>query len=102
VTQADLLLARAQVGLGFMILFGFLAILAALLFHTGTMSSTEVTILTGLLSVLGTILTLVMNFFFARQRPPTLPDPTTTSSTTTTTTTPTLPVSPANPSKVIP
>lgn len=100
---ADLMLARAQVGLAYLLAGGFLGILGILLFHSSTMSATEVTILTGLLSVLGTILTLVMNYFFARQRPPTLPDPaqvtTTTETPNATTTTTTLPIQPVEPAK---
>lgn len=72
--DVDKLLARAQVGLAFLVAMGFLAILGVLLFHGATLSSTAVTIVTGLLSVLGTIFTLQMNYFFARHRPQGLPD----------------------------
>ena len=88
-TDVDQLLARAQVGLAVLFSIGFFGVLFALMFYHKEMSTTEVTILTGLVSVLGTLLALMMNFFFARTRPAALPDPTVTSSTTTTTTTPT-------------
>jgi hypothetical protein len=82
------LLARAQVGLAFLFAIGFFALLFILLTYHREMTSTELTILTGLVSVLGTLLALIMNFFFARTRPTALPDPTTTTTTTTTTPTP--------------
>ena len=74
--DTDKLLAHAQIGLAFLIAIGFLAMLGILLFHSTTLTTEGTTIVTGLLSVLGTILTLQMNFFFARHRPAaqTLPD----------------------------
>jgi hypothetical protein len=92
--DVDRLLARAQVGLAFLFAIGFIAILGALMFLSKDLSATATTVLTGLLSVFGTILTLQMNFFYARQRQPALPDPTTTTTTASTTTT-TLPSPPA-------
>ena len=92
-SDVDLLLARAQIGLAYLFAVGFIGILAMLVFQPINLTPTATTILTGLLSVFGTILTLQMNYFFARQRPPTLPDPTNTvtvaTATTTSTTTPT-------------
>ena len=73
--QIDLLLARAQVGLAFLAMIGFLAILGILIFYQSQLTPTTTTVLTGLLSVFGTILTMMMNYFFARQRPGTS-DPT--------------------------
>ena len=87
--DVDRILARAQVGLAFLFAFGFFALLFVLLLFHRDLSSTELTILTGLVSVLGTLLALMMNFFFARTRPAALPDPTTTTTTTSSTTTPT-------------
>jgi hypothetical protein len=83
------ILARAQVGLTFTFTFGFFAMLFLLMYLHKDMSTTEVTILTGLVSVLGTLLTQQIMFFFGRPRPTALPDPTTTTTSTQTTTTPT-------------
>jgi hypothetical protein len=68
--------------------FGFFGVLFFLMMYHKEMTSTEVTILTGLLSSLATIIALQQNFMFARTRPQALPDPTTTTTSTTTTTTP--------------
>jgi len=87
--DVDKLLARAQVGLACLFSFGFFGLLAGLIFFHRDMTPTELTILTGLVSVLGTLLALQMNFFFARTRPAALPDPTTTTTSTQSTTTPT-------------
>lgn len=70
----DKMLARAQVGLAFLFAFGFLGILAALIFVPAIAKETS-SLLTNMMTVLGTLLTLQMNYFFARQRPPALPDP---------------------------
>jgi hypothetical protein len=94
-SDVDRLLARAQVGLAFLFSFGFFGVLFFLMLYHRELSPTELTTLTGLVSVLGTLLALQMNFFFARTRPAALPDPTTTSTTTTITTTPTPTVVPA-------
>jgi hypothetical protein len=75
------ILARAQVGLAFLFAVGFFALLFLLLLYHKDLGSTELTILTGLVSVLGTLLALMMNFFFARTRPAALPDPTTSTTT---------------------
>ena len=87
--DVDYLLARAQVGIVTLFSLGFFAIMFFLMIYHKDMTTTEVTILTGLLSSLATIVALQQNFLFARTRPTALPDPTTTSSTTTITTTPT-------------
>lgn len=78
--EIDSMLAKAQVGLAFLFAIGFLLILAVLIFYQTNLTPTVTTILTSLLSVFVTILTLQSNYFFARQRPPGLPDspPTTT------------------------
>ena len=86
--DVDLLLARSQVTIIMLFSIGFFAILFFLMLYHEGMTQTEVTILTGLLSSLATIVALQQNFLFSRQRPAALPDPTTTSTTTTTTTTP--------------
>lgn len=81
----DLLLARAQVYMALLFGAGFIALLAGLLFLHSEMTNTTLTIVTTMLTVLGTLLTLQMNFFYARQRPHALPDPSTTTTTTVTT-----------------
>jgi hypothetical protein len=86
---ADFILAIAQVFLGILMAGGFLGVIYTLIFFHGTLDPVSNTLLTGLAGVLGTIVTQQSGYFFQRNRPPTLPDPSTTSSTTTTTTTPT-------------
>jgi len=78
-SEIDRLLARAQVGLAFLFAVGFILILAVLLLSlTGVkeLPASTNALLTGLLGVFGTIITLQQNYFFARQRPHGLPDPT--------------------------
>jgi formate-dependent nitrite reductase membrane component NrfD len=87
-TDIDTLLAKAQVAIVLLFSVGFFSVLFFLMVYHKEMTPTEVTILTGLLSSLATIIALQQNFMFARTRPAALPDPTTTSTTTTTTTTP--------------
>lgn len=84
----DLLLAKAQVWFAGGMLFGVFALLFTLIFFHGQMTATSVTIITSVITALVTILTLQMNFFYARQRPAALPDPTNTTTTTTSTTEP--------------
>jgi predicted lipid-binding transport protein (Tim44 family) len=86
--DVDRLLARAQVFLAVLFAVGFLGLLTGMIFFHSDMSATVLTTVTTMLTVLGTLLTLQMNFFYARQRPAALPDPTTTTTSTTTTTTP--------------
>lgn len=73
--DADLLLVRAQVGLAFFFSFGFIGAVFVMVFFNGTLSQTANTLLTGLLGVLGTIVTQQMNYFYARQRTLGLSDP---------------------------
>ena len=84
-TDVDVLLAKAQIAVIILFSLGFFAILFFLMIYHKEMSSEEVTILTGLLASLSTIIALQQNFMFARTRPAALPDPTTTTTTTTTT-----------------
>lgn len=72
--QVDVLLARAQVGLAFFFSLGFLTLLFVLIFFRRDMSPPESQILTGLLAVLGTIVTQQSAYFFARHRQPTSAD----------------------------
>lgn len=83
-SDVDKLLAQAQIGLAAIFAFGFFAIVFFMMLWHKNLTDTELTVLTGLLSVMGTLLTLQMNFFFARTRPAALPDPTMTTTTTTT------------------
>jgi uncharacterized membrane-anchored protein len=85
----DLMLAKAQVFFSAIMLLGIFALVFVLIFFHGQITATALTIITTVITALVTILTLQMNFFYARQRPSALPDPTTTSTTITTTTTPT-------------
>jgi hypothetical protein len=82
-TNVDLMLARAQVWLAAFTAMGVFGIVFVLMLHHTDMDSTTITILTSILSVLSTVFVLQMNFFFARTRPPALPDPTPVNSTTT-------------------
>jgi|HubBroStandDraft_4_1064222.scaffolds.fasta_scaffold05608_6 protein-S-isoprenylcysteine O-methyltransferase Ste14 len=91
--DADRWLAKAQIGLAFFFSVFVFALVFSLIYYRSQMSSVEVTILTSLTSVLATILTLQMNFFFARTRPAALPDPTPPAPGTTVTTT-TAPLTP--------
>lgn len=83
--DVDWLLAKAQVGIISLFSIGFFSVLFFLMVYHKDMTSTEVTILTGLLSSLATIIALQQNFMFARTRPAALPDPPTTTTSTTTT-----------------
>lgn len=77
-TDTDKLIARAQVGLAFLFALAFIVVLLVLLVSLTGVKELPAAInalLTGLLGVFGTILTLQQNYFFARQRPPTVPDP---------------------------
>jgi uncharacterized membrane-anchored protein len=75
-TDIDLLLAKAQVFFASTMLLGIFALVFVLIFFHGDMTATAVTIITSVITALVTILTLQMNFFYARQRPAALPDPT--------------------------
>lgn len=66
------LLARAQVWLATVTLFGFLGCLYILFFNHQQMSAQDIGILSALTGVLGTIATQQNGYFFQRQRP-TLP-----------------------------
>ena len=79
--KVDTLLARAQVGLAFFFSAGFIGCLFVLMLLHNQLDTDAKTLLTGLLGVLGTIITQQSAYFFARHRPPTVedadvPDPT--------------------------
>ena len=82
--NVDLMLARAQVGLAMFCAMGIFGLVFTLLLLPVPLDTVRVTIITSLLSVLATVFTLQMNFFYARTRPPALPDPSSNSTTTTT------------------
>lgn len=86
--DVDMLLARAQVWFAMMLLTSIVGLVYTLiLFHT-QLSETGTTIVTSVIAALITILTLQMNFFYARTRPAAIPDPATTTTETKITTTP--------------
>lgn len=84
--DTDRMLAWAQIVFAFLMLIGIFGLVFVLIFFNTNMTATAVTVMTSVITALVTILTLMMNFFYARQRPSALPDPTISSSTTTTTT----------------
>lgn len=70
--SVDTLLARAQVGLAFLFAAAFVGLILLLCFSFSgvrPLSQEANTLLTGLLGVMGTIVTLQQNYFFARHRP---------------------------------
>lgn len=79
--DVDRLLARAQVGLAFLTATAFIACLGSLLwlllvpYGSNQPSQTALTLLTALLATFGTIFTMQQQYFFSRQRPPSLPPP---------------------------
>lgn len=89
-TQADSdkWLAGAQIAFAGFLLFSINALVFILVLFKTQLSETGTTILTSVIAALITILTLAMNFFFARTRPAALPDPNNSTTTTTTTTAP--------------
>lgn len=72
----DLLLARAQVVMAFLFAVLIFALLFVLIFLHDQISGAALTIITSVIASLITVLTLQQNFFYARQRPAALPDPT--------------------------
>jgi hypothetical protein len=86
--DSDWLIARAQVGIALLFSIGFMGILFTLIFFYSNLSAPANTLLSGLTGALVTIVTQQSAFFFARNRPQALPDPTTTTTTTHTVTGP--------------
>ena len=68
-------MARAQIGLTVVLLLAIIGITVGLMFFRSSMAQSTVSTATNIILVLTTLLTLSWNFFFARQRPNTLPDP---------------------------
>jgi hypothetical protein len=73
--KADMLLAWAQILLAFLFTAGIFSLVFFLLLSKNPPTGSALTIVGGVISALITVLTLQQNYFFARQRPPTLPDP---------------------------
>lgn len=75
--KLDVLTAKAQVWITTITLVSFIGLIVALMFHAPIANiNTHHDLLIGLLSGLGTVLTLQMNFWFARHRradDPTIP-----------------------------
>lgn len=67
--EMDLFLAKAQVAMSFLFIFGIFGLVILLVLWHDTISSTTLTIITSIIAALVTVLTLQQNFFFARQRP---------------------------------
>lgn len=68
--NTDWLLARARVNTATTFAIGFFAILFFLMAYHKEMTATEITIITGLLSSLTTIVALQQNFLFGSRSPP--------------------------------
>ena len=73
--DVDLLLAKAQIAFAFLFAIGIFALVFTLIFLRATINPTTLTIVGTVITTLVTILTLIANFFYARQRPPSLPHP---------------------------
>jgi hypothetical protein len=93
--DSDVLLAIAQVIFAAILLLAIVALVFVLVLIKTQLSETGTTVLTSVIAALITILTLQMNFFYARQRPAALPDPSVTTTTTHTVTGPTPTIVPA-------
>lgn len=82
-TDADLMIARAQIGIALLFGVAFIGVLFTLIFFYSNLNAAANTLLSGLTGALVTIVTQQSAFFFARQRPQALPDPTQTTTTIT-------------------
>lgn len=74
-SDLDLLLAKAQIAFTAILLVSIIALVFVLVLFRTQLSETGTTIITSVIAALITILTLQMNFFYARTRPSALPDP---------------------------
>lgn len=74
-TDVDKLLAWAQVIMSFLFAIMIFALLFVLIFKQDSVTGVALTIITSVIASLITVLTLQQNFFFARTRPPAIPDP---------------------------
>ena len=82
-TPLDLLIARTQRHLTFIYWLLFAAVLGALIFVPRPLDDSVKTLLITMAGILGTLVTMQNQFWFARQRTAGVPDPTTTTTTTT-------------------
>jgi hypothetical protein len=76
-SDVEMLIARSQIFLAAFFSVAVFALVFVLIFFHSQMSALGLTLITSTVSVLLTILTLQMNFFYARQRSSGLPDPST-------------------------
>lgn len=70
----DVVLAHAQIWLTAILLLAIIALLFAMVFFRNQMSDRVFSIVASVFTALVTLLTLSWNYFFARQRPNSLPD----------------------------
>ena len=81
-TDLDLLIGRTQRNLTYVYWFLFSGVLAALIFIPRPLDDSTKTLLITLAGILGTLVTMQNQFWFARTRAAGVPDPTTTTVTT--------------------
>jgi hypothetical protein len=67
--EMDLFMAKAQVAMAMIFMFGIFGLVFMLILWHDTMTAVAQTIITSIIAALVTVLTLQQNFFFARQRP---------------------------------
>jgi len=67
-SDVDRLLGRAQLWLSVFIIAGYLASIAAVFAYRSELTTAQLTLISTLLSTLGTVFVLVANFWFARHR----------------------------------
>lgn len=70
----DVVMARAQIGLTLILLAAIICLTVSLVFFHNEMTDRTFSLISGTNVSLVTLLTLSWNYFFARQRPETLPD----------------------------
>lgn len=70
----DVVMARAQIALTFIMLMAIICLTVALVFFHNEMTDRTFSLISGTNISLVALLTMSWNYFFARQRPGTLPD----------------------------
>ena len=73
-THPDVVMARAQITLTFIMLMAIICLTVALVFFHNEMTDRTFSLISGTNISLVALLTMSWNYFFARQRPGTLPD----------------------------
>ncbi len=68
-TPIDTLYVRAQIGIAILLMLGFFATLFTLILRYHDMSAQQVGVVSGLLTVLPTLLALVLQSFFPKHTP---------------------------------